>query len=190
MVKNPPQCGRPLFDPLLGRFPGEGNGYPFQYSCLEDWTEAPGGLQSKGSQRVGHNWATFSFFLSFFLSLGCYRADNRMDILPIWGQGTGHFRSWGLWQQLLWGLVNSRDFYPGTLIQGSTVRMLLSSPMVMMSVFESELECILCHSNSFLKNTCTQNNVWPDTWELRDPVRLRHKTNHLRDKNQFPLEWL
>ena len=42
------------------------------------WTEEPGGLQSTGSQRVGHNWVTslfsryrwadslFSFFLSFF----------------------------------------------------------------------------------------------------------------------------
>ena len=24
------------------------------------WTEEPGGLQSMGSQRVGHNWATLS----------------------------------------------------------------------------------------------------------------------------------
>ena len=30
------------------------------------WTEEPGGLQSTGSQRVGHDWATTSFF---FLSL-------------------------------------------------------------------------------------------------------------------------
>ena len=25
------------------------------------WTEEPGGLQSMGSQRVGHDWATFTF---------------------------------------------------------------------------------------------------------------------------------
>ena len=38
---------------------GEGNGTPLQYSCLENpWTEEPGGLQSMGSRRVGHNWAT------------------------------------------------------------------------------------------------------------------------------------
>ena len=31
----------------LGRSPGEGNGYPLQYPCLENlWTEKPGGLQS------------------------------------------------------------------------------------------------------------------------------------------------
>ena len=40
----------------LGRSPGEGNGNPLQYSCLENpWTEEPGGLQSTGSQRVGHD---------------------------------------------------------------------------------------------------------------------------------------
>ena len=42
----------------LGRFPGGGHGNPLQYSCLEKespWTEEPGGLQSMGSQRVGHD---------------------------------------------------------------------------------------------------------------------------------------
>ena len=35
---------------------GEGNGTPFQYSCLEDpWTEEPSRLQSMGSLRVGHD---------------------------------------------------------------------------------------------------------------------------------------
>ena len=43
-----------------GRFPGEGNGNPFQYSCLENpmdrgaWCR----LLSMGSQRVGHDRAT------------------------------------------------------------------------------------------------------------------------------------
>ena len=31
-----PQCGRPGFDPWVGKFPGEGNGNPLQYSCLEN----------------------------------------------------------------------------------------------------------------------------------------------------------
>ena len=42
-----------------GSSPGEGNGNPLQYSCLENcpppWTEEPGGLQSMGSQRVRHD---------------------------------------------------------------------------------------------------------------------------------------
>ena len=45
--------------PGLGRSPGEGNGYPLQYSCLKIlWTEDLGGLQSMELQKVRHNWAT------------------------------------------------------------------------------------------------------------------------------------
>ena len=32
------------------------------------WAEEPGGLQSMGSQRVRHNWATNPSFLTHFLS--------------------------------------------------------------------------------------------------------------------------
>ena len=42
--------------PGLGRSPGEENGSPLQYSCLENSMDrGPGGLQSMGSQRVRHN---------------------------------------------------------------------------------------------------------------------------------------
>ena len=42
--------------PGQGRSPGKGNGSPLQYSSLENpWTEEPGGPQSIGSQRVGHD---------------------------------------------------------------------------------------------------------------------------------------
>ena len=56
---------------------GEGNGNPLQCSCLENpRTGEPGGLQSMGSHRVGHDWsdlaaAAFSLTLSgdlFWLS--------------------------------------------------------------------------------------------------------------------------
>ena len=43
--------------PGSGRSPGEGNGNPLQYSCLENPME-PGRLQSTGSQRVDF---TFTF---------------------------------------------------------------------------------------------------------------------------------
>ena len=59
------QCRRPGFDPGLGRYSGEGNGNPLQYSCLQNpWTEETGGLQSMGLQRVRHDWAT-SLLLHF-----------------------------------------------------------------------------------------------------------------------------
>ena len=44
--------------PGSGRSPGEGNGNPLQYSCLENSMGRGAWLQSMGSQRVGHNWAT------------------------------------------------------------------------------------------------------------------------------------
>ena len=57
MVKNlPAMWGDPGLIPGLGRSLGEGNGYPLQYSCWGNpRTEEPGGLQSVGPQRVGHN---------------------------------------------------------------------------------------------------------------------------------------
>ena len=30
------QCRRPVLDPWVRNTPGEGNSYPFQYSCLEN----------------------------------------------------------------------------------------------------------------------------------------------------------
>jgi len=45
--------------PGLGRSLGEGNDNPLQYSCLENsMGREAGGLQSMGSQRVGHDRAT------------------------------------------------------------------------------------------------------------------------------------
>ena len=49
-------AGDPGSIPGSGRSPGEGNGNPLQYSCLENpWMEEPGRLQSMGLQRVGHD---------------------------------------------------------------------------------------------------------------------------------------
>ena len=49
-------AGNPGSIPGLGRSPEEGNGYSLQYSCLENpMGKEAGGLQSMGSQRVGHD---------------------------------------------------------------------------------------------------------------------------------------
>ena len=49
-------AGDPGSIPGSGRSPGEGNGNPLQYSCLENSVDRGGlGLQSKGLQRVRHN---------------------------------------------------------------------------------------------------------------------------------------
>ena len=52
------QCRRPGLIPRYGRSPGEGNGNPLQYSCLE--SPVDGGAWwavSMGSHRVGHDWS-------------------------------------------------------------------------------------------------------------------------------------
>ena len=59
MVKKPPANAGDVRDmgsvPGLGRSLGGGHGNPLWYSCLDPWTEEPGGLQSIGSERVGHD---------------------------------------------------------------------------------------------------------------------------------------
>ena len=57
MVKNLPKM-QETWVLSLGREdpPGEGNGNPLQYSCLEKSVDKePGGFQSMGSQRVRHD---------------------------------------------------------------------------------------------------------------------------------------
>ena len=76
VVKNlPANAG----DAGLGKFCGEGNGTPLQYSGLEiPWTVEPEGRQSTGSKKVVRDWAhawtrmlysfiLFYFFLFFFI---------------------------------------------------------------------------------------------------------------------------
>ena len=41
--------------PGSGRSPGEGNGNPLQYSCLENSVAEPGVLQSMRSQKARHD---------------------------------------------------------------------------------------------------------------------------------------
>ena len=49
--------GDPRLTPESGRCPGEGNGSPLQYSCLEISMERrSGGPQCIGSQRLNHDW--------------------------------------------------------------------------------------------------------------------------------------
>ena len=69
MVKNPPVNAGDIKDlsliPGLGRFPGGEYGNPLWYSCLENlWTDGPGGLQSMGLQKVGHDGSDLTCFSS------------------------------------------------------------------------------------------------------------------------------
>ena len=57
VVKNPPaNAGGVACFSGSGRSPGRGNGNLLQYFLPgSPWTEAPGGIQSIGLQRVGHD---------------------------------------------------------------------------------------------------------------------------------------
>ena len=48
--------GNPGLIPGSGRSPGEGNGNPFQYSCLENPMDRGAWQASVHGHRVGHNW--------------------------------------------------------------------------------------------------------------------------------------
>ena len=87
VVKNPPanmgDTGVLLcrLDIWVWKIPGEGNGYPLEYSRLEN-SVGRGGLQSTGLQRVGHNLPTehTRWHVRFFKKCQISCADH--TILP------------------------------------------------------------------------------------------------------------
>ena len=74
----------------------ESNGNPLQYSCLENpWMEEPGGLQSMGSLRLGHDCATS---LSIFTFMHWRRKWQPTPVfLPRESQGWGSLVGCCLW---------------------------------------------------------------------------------------------
>ena len=60
---------------------GEGNGNPLQCSCLEDPRDGePGGLPSRGSHRVGHDWNDLAAAAADYanvcqLSISCWNSS-------------------------------------------------------------------------------------------------------------------
>ena len=65
------QCRRPRFNPWVGKIPWKRKwqSTPVPLPGKIPWTEEPSRLQSMGSQRVGHDWATS-------LSLSCNFISN------------------------------------------------------------------------------------------------------------------
>ena len=76
--------------------PGGGNGTPLQHSCLENPRDGePGRLQSVGSLRVGHDWATS---LSLFTFMHWRRKWQPTPVfLPGESQGWGSLVGGRLW---------------------------------------------------------------------------------------------
>ena len=62
-------AGDPGLTPGSGRSPGEGNGNPLQYSCLENPMDRRAWWATvHENQRVWHKWVTFTFILHVTLS--------------------------------------------------------------------------------------------------------------------------
>ena len=65
-----------------GRSPGEGNGYPLPYSCLENpmdrgaWRATVHG----GLQRIGHNWVTNTFTEALGLIRSFFKMYEKLQV--------------------------------------------------------------------------------------------------------------
>ena len=77
-------AGDPGSIPGSGRSPGEGNGNPLQCSCWEiPWTEEPGGLQSTGLQRVGHDSSDLAHMHTAFSKIIFFQMKERNPVQKI-----------------------------------------------------------------------------------------------------------
>ena len=79
---------------LLGRSPGGGDGNPL-HSWRIPWTEEPGGLQSLGSQRVGHDRVTEQLRKPWFPKAHPQSVQQTFNCTP----GFNHTTGKALWGQ-------------------------------------------------------------------------------------------
>ena len=113
--------------PGLGRSSGEGNGNLLQYSCLENsmdkgawWT-----IQSRGSQRIRHNWMTnTSCWISVQLSHSVVKPDSltwnlaltilfKSSLRLVFVEGEGEERQGETeWEVELWYIPNKASTDP------------------------------------------------------------------------------
>ena len=74
MVKNLPVIQETRFSLGLERYPGEGNGYPLQYSCLENSMDRGAG------RATAHSFSLSLFFLNI---LWIYNKDTHSGMWPL-----------------------------------------------------------------------------------------------------------
>ena len=84
--------------PGLERSPAEGNGYPFQYSGLQNSMDrGSGGLQSLGSQRVRPNWVSHYYMWDTLLII---------HFIPIFW--SGEFHGQRIWRSTVLGVTKTQ----------------------------------------------------------------------------------
>ena len=79
--------------PGSGRFPGEGNGNPLQYSCLEK-SHGRRNLVSTGSQRIGARLSDFTQSLTHAAAAAAKLLQSCPILRPYRRQPTRLLRSW------------------------------------------------------------------------------------------------
>ena len=101
MVKNLPAMWRPRFSPWVGKIPWRRTWQPTPLFPGESpWTEEPGGLQSMGSWRVGHNWATSLSLFTFM------HWKSKWQPTPVFL--SEYPRDGGAWWAAIYGFAQSR----------------------------------------------------------------------------------
>ena len=76
------QCRRPGFNPRSGQFPGEGNGYLLQYSCLENpmdravWKDTVHGV-AKSRTQLSDCHFHLKRMMSIFINMDKLKHKNR-----------------------------------------------------------------------------------------------------------------
>ena len=116
------QCRRPGFDHWVGKIPWRRawQSTPVFLPRESPWTEEPGGLQSMGSQRVRHNWATkhsraqdactvtLGFWLLQLNRWGSHLLTGILEEDQVWGKMTGSICTCGCWDTLVPSLCRHR----------------------------------------------------------------------------------
>ena len=106
------ECQRCGFDPWAGRSPEKEN---VSHSSILAWTEEPGGLQSRGFQRVGHAWAHSTQVYVHIYTCSCMNTEVLAHTLSTGHTGMqslkAHSYALGQWKQVL--LLRSGKQSPG-----------------------------------------------------------------------------
>ena len=122
------KAGDPGSIPGLGRSLGEGNGNPLQYSCLENpMLEEPDRLQSMGSRRVGHDWATS-------LSLSRIGEGNGNPLQCSWLEKP---RDGGAWWAAVYGVAQIRAWLKRLSSSSSSISILSFAFLVILCTYST-----------------------------------------------------
>ena len=126
------------------------------------WTEEPGGLQSMGSLRVGHNWAnSFSLFTH-------WRRKWQPTLVLLPGESQGR----GAWWTAVYGVAQSRTRLKRLCSSSNSILFKLSNAQPQVSI------CVpppIFQSPPTTRRTVEAHELWARWVTIQDGVLLRWK---------------